>query len=97
MDYCGPRGIPHSRFLSWEQDDQDKALAWMEIVDLTCKQCGTRIEEWENDRFAYVGQAEYCPGCEVLGQEQENVPDGARGYVKVFLMPRHLARPPDED
>lgn len=62
----------------------------------TCR-CGTRPEEWENDRFAYVGQQRYCPGCEVLEQERENVPDHAQGYTHIYLAPAAFAKPPDED
>lgn len=87
MDYCAPKGIPHSRFLSWSEDDQDKALAWARLTAEVCSGCGTRPEEWTDDPFAFVGDQVRCSGCEVLEQERENIPDGARG-VHVRLVTR---------
>lgn len=46
MDYCGPAGIPHSVFVGWDADDQDKALAWLTDQQSRCPQCGSRPEEW---------------------------------------------------
>lgn len=79
MRYCGPRALPHSAFLAWTDDDQDKALAWQQFERSVCPGCGTREDEWERDRFAYVGDLYRCPGCEVLSQERENAPEHARG------------------
>lgn len=90
-----PLGIPHSAFLSWEEADQDKALAYRREQSTVCTGCGTRQAEWDADRFAYVGESHQCAGCEVLEQERENVPDKAKG-VRVFLVPRELATDPDE-
>lgn len=51
-----------------------------------CQQCGTREEEWEEDRYAYISDMKRCPGCELLEMERDNVPtDNAKG-VKVFLL-----------
>lgn len=96
MAYVVPLGIPHSRFLEWDELDQDKALAWLREQATVCKGCGTRKAEWDRDRFAYVGQIKYCPGCEVLAMEQDNVPEGARGTT-VHLAPKELAEAPEED
>lgn len=85
-----PHGIPHSQFLMWDVADQDKALAWQREMTTVCKGCGTRASEWEADRFAYVGQQKYCPGCEILSQEEKNVREGTQG-VSVYLTPRQLA------
>jgi hypothetical protein len=85
MDYCGERGIPHSTFLGsrrpgvWTDDDQDKAIAWQRHKKAICPGCGTRAEEWSDDRHAFVGDQVRCLGCEVLEQERENVPEGAKG------------------
>ena len=46
MEYCGPRALPHSVFLAWSQDDQDKALAWMVHDRSKCSRCGTFPEDW---------------------------------------------------
>lgn len=90
-----PKGIPHSTFLSWSPMDQDKALAWEREQRKVCNGCGTRAEEWSKDRFAYVGQQHYCPGCDLVEQERDNVREDARG-VTVYLTPREFARAPDE-
>jgi hypothetical protein len=95
LAYVVPLGIPHSRFLEWDELDQDKALAWHREQATVCRGCGTRPAEWARDRFAYVGQTRYCPGCELLEQEKENVPETARG-VTVHLTPRELAEDPEE-
>ena len=97
MAYCVPRGIPHSVFLDWDPLDQDKALAWMRAQARNCGGCGTNPDDWKNDRFAHVGQQRSCPGCEVLAQERENVPEQAKGYTYVYLVPRELARTPEEE
>ncbi len=76
--------------------DQDKALAWNREQRRVCR-CGTRTEEWKKDRFAYIGQQRACPGCEVLEQERENVPEQARAYTHVYLMPREFARTPEQE
>lgn len=93
MDVCKTYQIPHSQFLGgpprWTDLDQDKALAHEALLAQRCK-CGTRLEEWEEDRFAYVGYNWRCPGCEVLEQEQDNIPDGEKG-VHVGLLPRQVA------
>ena len=64
-----------------------------------CRGCGTRKEEWDRDKFAYVGEIEYCPGCELLDQEKEHLKDheekGHRG-LSARLIPRELAKVPDE-
>lgn len=87
MRYCAPKALPHSTFLAWSDDDQDKALAWQRFEDETCPGCGTRPDEWEHDRTAFVGDQTRCLGCEVLAQERENVPDDAKG-VHVRLVTR---------
>lgn len=95
LEYVVPLGIPHSAFLGWDPADQDKALAWIAEQKKVCKGCGTRKTEWKHDKFAYVGQIEICPGCELLDMERDNIDDGTKG-VKTFLAPRATAKPPDE-
>ena len=93
LDYCVPLGIPHSAFLAWDEDDQDKAIAYTLEMRRVCKSCGTRADEWTNDKDAYTGDLYRCFGCERIEQEQDNVPDDktkARG-VKVRLIPRTFA------
>ncbi len=86
LDYCVPRGIPHSVFLSWDEMDQDKAIEWLRREARKCPTCRTTREEWERDPTAYIGAHDICPGDEILEQERENVPDGAKG-VRLYLQP----------
>jgi hypothetical protein len=105
LAYCVPLALPHSKFRSWDQDDQDKALAFLRVQRETCQNCGTRMEEWDGkrggDRFAYVAESERCPGCELIAQEHENIHNaagesgGTTKGVRVFLLPN--TGPRDED
>lgn len=83
MDYCGPRGIPHSEFLSWPVDDQAKALGWMAEQAARCSQCGTAEWEWEEDGEAYHAEPYVCRGCartenvrQSFGTDQSKIPPG---------------------
>ena len=85
-----PLGIPHSEFLGWDPDDQDKALAFVRDSATRCGGCGTRKDDWEDDPDAFVGWHETCPGCERLEQEKNNVAEGKMG-VRFRLLPRAIA------
>lgn len=74
-----PLGIPHSKFLGWDQDDQDKAILWMRREATICDGCGTRRSDWEVDSNAFVAFFETCPGCQRLEEERDNVPKGLKG------------------
>jgi hypothetical protein len=74
MEYCGPRGIPHSVFLGrivgptepqWLDADRNKATWWLIHQRQTCPECGTRDEEWAADEDAYVPAMHFCRGCAV--------------------------------
>lgn len=86
MAFCNKHGIPHSDFLGWDQDDQDKALGFEREQAKVCPGCGTHSEVWEKDKFAYAPNSWQCPGCELLERERETIPEQARG-VKVYLEP----------
>lgn len=96
MAYCVPLGIPHSKFLDWDPMDQDKALAFQRDKNSTCR-CGTKPREWAKDRFAYVGQQRHCPGCELLEQERENVPEAMTRSTHVYLVPPDQAKTPEDE
>lgn len=85
-----PLGIPHSKFLSWDEEDQDKALAFLRAKRELCPDCSTRERDWEADRFAFVSNTKRCLGCEAMELERNNIPEDAKG-VKVFLEPREVA------
>jgi hypothetical protein len=78
MDYCGPRGIPHSEFLSWDIDDQAKALGWMAEQAQRCPGCGTAEWEWAEDRFAYVAEDHVCLGCLAKGSAEKRNADATK-------------------
>jgi hypothetical protein len=59
MAYCGPRGIPLSQFLGWEQSDQDAALAWQTHEALRCPGCGTHPDDKTSKHF----HINICPTC----------------------------------
>lgn len=75
LDYCCPRGIPHSEFLGWSTSDRDKAIWWLLRERETCPSCGTRPEEWLESkgghRHAYIGQVHECEGCIVRARTEE--------------------------
>jgi hypothetical protein len=89
LAYCVPRGLPHSAFLSWDQDDQDKALAWEAERRAHCPDCGTRRDEWDpdrgGDRYAYLAVDYRCLGCESLEQAQRDRDQTQLG-MKVALL-----------
>jgi hypothetical protein len=65
--------MPHSEFLSWPDDDQDKALAFQAQRHQVCPGCGTRPEEWIGgdgrrvDEDPYTAEAIKCYGCVARG------------------------------
>lgn len=65
MEYCGERGLPHSQFLEWDEEDRAKVLAWVYENSLRCPSCGTAEWEWEQNKFAYHPVERICRGCEL--------------------------------
>jgi hypothetical protein len=96
LAYVVPLGIPHSRFLDWSDDDQDKAIAFLRDQRNRCPNCGTREEDWAEDKFAFVGWHDRCLGCEAVEQERKNIPEGALG-MRVKLLPREVVEKYMED
>ena len=90
LAYCVPLGLAHTKFLSWSEDDQDKALAYVRDRAEVCGGCGTKAKEWAADKFAFVAQSTTCLGCEVIEMERDNVHEDAKG-VRIFLVPRAMA------
>ncbi|AQZ67641.1 unnamed protein product [[Actinomadura] parvosata subsp. kistnae] len=75
LDVCAAYGIPHSTFLSWPEDDRDKAL-WHHIwKQQECPNCRTRPDEWDETkgghRYAYIAEPRQCRGCQVKEGAQE--------------------------
>jgi hypothetical protein len=63
MRFCNEHGMPHSKFLAWDRDDQAKAIAFMFEDAERCQLCGTAGWEWEADRNAYEPVLITCLGC----------------------------------
>ncbi|WP_236244221.1 hypothetical protein [Streptomyces sp. CC210A] len=97
LELCERYGIPHSQFLGgdgrWSDLDRAKALAWQRWQRTLCPDCRTRAEEWDpakgGHQHAYVTDTVRCPGCELIAQERDQVPEGRAGYgIKITLLPR---------
>lgn len=94
---CHTWGIPHSRFLSWPELDQDKALAYAAYDRAVCKGCGTREEEWDENqgghRDAYAPRVYICPGCQVRGDLEHDLAEQERERAGqyIVLIPREQA------
>jgi hypothetical protein len=55
-----------------------------------CKQCGTKPDDWSQDRFAFVANPTRCLGCETIELEREQIPEKEKG-IYIGLLPRELA------
>jgi len=69
-------------------------LAHLLEENLKCPQCGTRREEWNEDRQAYVADVWRCYGCETIEWEQKGWSDDGDASVaglKFGLVPRDQA------
>jgi hypothetical protein len=71
MSYCYEKGIPHSEFLKWSNEDRSKTLAYAMEQSLRCVSCGTASWEWDENRFAYTAVDDFCPGCYQKAQFQD--------------------------
>ena len=104
MDYCAPKGIPHSVFRKWRESDQEKVIAW--LIDKADRHtCGSYPDEWldENNRpldpppmFVRTSR---CQGCIELGQVEDMIRKENNGSLP-HGMDVYLSRqppPPRED
>lgn len=78
MDYCAPRGIPHSVFLTWSEDDQDKAIGWTLDQRKKCGQCGSYPDDWMDPETKIphhpppmFAHSFTCMGCVTIEREAE--------------------------
>jgi len=74
MAYCGPRGIPLSQFLAWEQADQDAALSWQSYEARRCPGCGAHPDE--GTRHFHI---DVCPSCVQLEKTRKSEDAQVRG------------------
>lgn len=97
MAVCARYGIAHSAFLGWDPDDRDKAIWWELRERDRCPGCGTRQEEWDEDRGgdrdAYRAEVHRCRGCQVRATKQAEVSrDDLGDGVHVVLVKRPRRR-----
>lgn len=111
MAYCGPAGIPYTRFLgrvgppAWTDEDQDYALAWQAEKAKVCPSCGSRPEDWPTDEKGRLlpdpplePAHVTCVGCDVLAGYDDEQRAANDGKLPAGYM--HYLRPyvePDED
>lgn len=94
MEYCAPLGLPHSQFLNWHEDDQDKALAFLLFKGEICPNCGTSNDGWVDDRGRWLDEPKYevvthkCYGCEEIGSLKDSIPDHQKSSVYVVARKR---------
>lgn len=86
-----PKGIPHSKFLSWGEDDQEKALQWTALEQARCPNCGTIPANWldENGRWVepspYVLQVVECTGCKEMDEEKQKAETTGQDLKGVYM------------
>lgn len=87
MDYCAPRGIPHSHFLGgppvWTHEDREKALWWLILDREKCSSCGTRPDEWDPAKgghdHAYLPDLRKCYGCATKADGEKKLDEKKHG------------------
>ena len=101
LDYTAERGIPHSEFLGWDEEDQEKAIVWLTEQRLKCPDCGTREDEWNpkmgGELAAYHVYTYQCMVCKSIedAHKDARIKDGKRkgqlppGF-KARLIPNHI-------
>lgn len=95
---CAERNLPHSRFLSWDVADQDKALAFRRFERSLCPRCGSRDDHWLNEEGKLLEvpklkpRLERCYGCLEVEAVREDIPPDDRSSVTVRLVPNPAAR-----
>lgn len=95
MDYCGPRGIPYSTFLDWDDLSQSAALAWQARERDRCGGCGQHRSDWLDDHGQELRQrpAEvvdvFCPACSDLEAARQARGDGERPGFHLAFSPLH--------
>ncbi|WP_402465800.1 hypothetical protein [Isoptericola aurantiacus] len=75
MAYCGPKGLPLSEFLSWDQADQDAALSWQAYEARRCSGCGTHPDE--GPKHFHVDVCATCVQLEKVSRSEDAKAAGA--------------------
>jgi hypothetical protein len=95
MRLCKDWRIPHSEFLGWSVQDQQKALGHFFYEAQRCGQCGIHPTDWPNpDEPTFEATALFCPGCHELERfnrwakqqaedsHSQDALDGQKPYLK---------------
>lgn len=91
MSYCFERGISHGEFLAWSGEDRAKTLAYALEQASRCQLCGTAQWEWDENRFAYEAEEQFCQGCymkHVASEGNNNLPGTTVELVPVTELSR---------
>lgn len=97
MAICAKLGIPHSEFLSWPDEEQDKHLALYLHEQGRCPHCGTVPDDWLDDDGEYIEPPPYvavshlCGGCQTIQDKIAEIPEKDRGKYHVTLQPRSVS------
>lgn len=71
---------------------------WLIHQRQTCPNCGTRPEEWKDDKDAYVPEARHCRGCEVKARADEDFERNRKKYRRgTTIQLRRRVDGPDPD
>lgn len=97
---CDRFQIPHSQFLAWSEDDQDKALEFAAHQRrhraARCPSCGTDPGDWTDERGrplaepAWIPEAKECHGCKVIDSARNDIPEDQRPVTHIHLRPSRL-------
>lgn len=81
---------PHEPY--WLEADYNKAMAYSDAMGELCDRCGTREEDWVDDRKRPLDppllevEPYRCPGCEQLEIAHKDIPNDAKG-VRPIIKP----------
>lgn len=98
MAICWEFRITHSEFLSWDENDRAKTVAYFMEKNERCQLCGTAPWEWDpkqgGNRFAYEAVGELCQGClhRAVANEQIGQSPGVNVILKPTNTPEHAKR-----
>lgn len=102
MAYCAPLGIPHSRFLDWEERDQDKALAWLAFERTKCPGCSTFPEDYLDEDKKMISPPPWkvsdqiCYGCLLIKDKTDEIGDKNLVGHNLYMVPNPDHKEPDE-
>lgn len=94
LEFCERAGIPHSVFLGWDEDDQDKAIGYLRWKRECCQGCGVHPSEWPTDPIdaeqdpPFRAVRSFCFGCQMTTESRKDVPSEHVMAVRVSLAQR---------